>query len=81
MPRNKLSDLNNLLFEQLERVMDSDEKELSAEIQRGKAVVDIGLAIVANARLELDAVRYIGEGLVEGAKMPTMLAGDVSGAE
>lgn len=76
-----MSDLNNLLFEQLERVMDSDEKELSAEIQRGKAVVDIGLAIVTNARLELEAVRYISEGLADGAKMPTMLAGDVAGAD
>ena len=42
--KNKLSDLNNLLFEQLERLQDDELKgdDLDHEIARSKAVTSIG---------------------------------------
>jgi len=43
MARNKLSDLNDHLFEQLERLSDEDltEEQLEKEIKRAKAVSGI----------------------------------------
>jgi hypothetical protein len=59
--KNKLSDLNNHLFAQLERLGDEElEGEmLHAEISRGKSMASVAKEIVNNARLALDvAVKY-----------------------
>lgn len=57
--KNKLSDLNNHLFEMLERLNNDDLKgeELKEEIIRGKAMTEIAGAIVENAKVELSARR------------------------
>jgi transketolase C-terminal domain/subunit len=57
--KNKLSDLNNHLFAEIERLGDEDLKgeELAREIGRAKAVCDVAATIVANGRLVLDAAR------------------------
>ena len=43
MPRNKLTDMHNILMEQLERLNDDDltDEELQAEIKRSRAMADI----------------------------------------
>jgi len=59
--KNKLSDLNNHLFAQLERLGDEDIKgdELKDEIERGKSMASVAKEIVSNAKLALDvAVKY-----------------------
>lgn len=55
MPRNKLSDLNNLLFEALERLNDGELKGdvLQEEIARIGAMNGTAAAIVANCSLML----------------------------
>jgi hypothetical protein len=55
--KNKLSDLNNHLFAQLERLGNEDmnSEELKTEIDRSRAITSIGNTIVSNARLSLDA--------------------------
>ncbi len=55
--KNKLIDLNNHLFAQLERLSDEDTKgeALAEEIERSKAVGSIASQIINNARLSLDA--------------------------
>ncbi|MBV2128200.1 hypothetical protein [Arsukibacterium indicum] len=62
--KNKLSDLNNHLFAQLERL--SDEKlsgeALSAEIHRSNAVTTVAKEIINNGRLVLDAQRQYDSG-------------------
>lgn len=60
---NKLADLNNHLFEQLERLNADDLKgeELQTEIGRSKAMSDIAKNIVENAKLSLDAVKFVNE--------------------
>ena len=59
--KNTLTDLNNHLFAQLERLgneeLNSD--ELKTEISRSKAISAISQNVIANARLVLDAQNAI----------------------
>ena len=71
--KNKLIDLNDHLFAQLERLSDEETKgeELKEEISRSKAVGGIASYIIGNARLVLDAQVAINEGLIKAP--PKML--------
>lgn len=57
--KNKLSDLNNHLFAQLERLSDEDVKgeELEQEIKRAEAVCNVSSQIIENGNLALKAER------------------------
>jgi hypothetical protein len=59
--KNRLTDLNDYLFEQLERLADESlsGEQIETEIQRSEAVVDVADKIVTNARLQLDAVKLV----------------------
>lgn len=59
MANNKLTDLHNALFAQLERVTDEDlsGEDLKEEIVRSKAVSGLSKQIILNARLTLDAAK------------------------
>nr|DAN96875.1 MAG TPA: hypothetical protein [Caudoviricetes sp.] len=61
--KNKLVDLNNHLFEQLERLNDDDlsDAELEREMKRSRAMAGIASNIVANAQLALDSQKFIEE--------------------
>jgi len=63
--RNTLGDLNNHLFEQLERLNDEELKgdELKEEIMRAKSVTDIASKIIDNANTVLDAKKLQSETL------------------
>lgn len=63
MPRNKLTDLNNHLFEQLERLNDEElcDEALEKEIKRSKAISSLANSIIQNATLALEAQQYINE--------------------
>ena len=68
MPRNTLSDLNNHLFEQLERLNDDDltEEDLQKEIARAKAVSNIAAQIINNGQLALNAQKFAMDSLPAG---------------
>ena len=61
--RNKLSDLNNHLFEQLERLNDDDYMNENAdkEIERSKAIANVGKTIIENGKLASDAQKHADE--------------------
>jgi hypothetical protein len=55
--KNTLTDLNNHLFAQLERIGNESltKDQLQDEINRSKAITSLGSVVVANARVVLDA--------------------------
>ena len=61
--KTRMTDLNNHLFEALERINDEDLKgeELTAEIYRAKAVSDLATTIISNADLMLKAQKQACE--------------------
>ena len=58
--KNTLNDLNNILFEQLERLMDED-CDLDQEIKRAKAVSNVAKNIIDNANVALEGAKYVDE--------------------
>lgn len=77
MPRNTLADLNNHLFDQLERLMDDDvsPEQMEREIQRSKAVVPVAEAIIRNGELNFKVMQHLNEYRQDGrlAPVPKML--------
>lgn len=72
--KNKLTDLNDHLFAQLERLGDEslDSEKLKDEIARSKAITAVSSQIVNNARLALD-VQIAVRDLQLGNRLPSML--------
>lgn len=78
MTKNTLSDLNNHLFEQLERVNDNEltDDELKKEIIRSKAVSGLAKSIIENGALVLEAHKINENRLDADNNIPKMLKGD-----
>ena len=72
--KNKLSDLNNHLFAQIERLGDESivGDQLKEEIERSRAVNNVAKMIVSNARLALDAQIAIQD-MRPNSQLPEML--------
>lgn len=77
--KNTLTDLNNYLFEALERLTDDSlsEEEMQKEITRSQAVTSVAETIIHNGELSLKAIRHAEEygiGVSSGTrKLPPML--------
>lgn len=58
--KNQLSDLNNYLFEQIERLNNDDlsAENFDKEIKRSEAITKVSKAIIDNARLALSAQKH-----------------------
>lgn len=78
--RNKLTDLNNILFEQLERLNDESLKgeALEEEISRAKSIAGISTNIINNASVILRAAEFKDNRMNLNIKAPELLIGDVS---
>lgn len=72
--KNKLSDLNNYLFEQLERLLDDeichDKESAEVEIARAKTVCDVSQQIVNVSQTQLSGMRFQNEW---GTKAPQLI--------
>lgn len=75
--KNTLTNLNNRLFMQLERLNDEDLKgeELREEIERANAVTKVAKNIIDNGTLILDARKFRDENLNAETKRPRLLEG------
>lgn len=77
--KNTLSDLNNHLFAEMERLGDEDLKgeALQEEIERAKEVARISEQIIANGSLALRAEQFKSEVIpTKIVKIPEFLGGD-----
>jgi hypothetical protein len=75
--KNKLSDLNDHLFAQLERLSDEDlsPEKIEVEAKRGKAIVQIADQIIKTANIKLQAAKLISDyGMDPTAHLPEISA-------
>ena len=74
--KNKMTDLNNVLFEQLERLQDDeamkDDTNFKKEIERSRAIVGVSSQIIKNAALTVQAAKLAAE---YGDRAKTVVAG------
>ena len=75
--RNTLVDLNNHLFEQMERLNDDEltDEQLEKEIKRADAMKDIASQIINNAQIVLKATELNIEYSRNEVTVPKMLIG------
>ena len=76
--KNKLGDLNNHLFAQLERLNNEELKgeELKEELMRADAITNVAKEIISNGNLMLQATKLQVETLGRSqTNMPKMLEG------
>lgn len=61
--KNTLTDLNNYLFEAIERLNDDEltEEQLDKEIKRSEAVQKVAKTIIENGSLALQAKKHLDE--------------------
>ena len=61
--KNTLNDLNNYLFESLERLQDDEltDEEMQKEITRSQSVVNVAQTIIKNAEVSLNALKHLSE--------------------
>lgn len=61
--KNRLTDLNNYLFAQLERLDDEQltQEELQLELERSKSISAISNQIISNANVQLKAAELAAE--------------------
>ena len=75
--KNNLQELNNYLFEELERLNDDEELEnedkLDKEMKRSKAITNVAQTIINNANLVLNAKKYSEESGIDKKEIPKML--------
>lgn len=76
--KNTLTDLNNYLFESIERLNDDElsDEELDREIKRSEATQKIAKTIIDNASLALTAKKHFDEyGIDNNVEIPLLNAG------
>lgn len=77
MTRNGLMDLNNHLFEELERLGNEElsDEELEREIKRAHAVQGIAQQTISNANVMLSALKFQDSKIDANMSVPKMLTG------
>ena len=73
--KNKLIDLNNHLFAQLERLSDEDltPQQIENEVKRTEAIVAVSEQIIQNADLALKGAKLVAEhGAYVGSYLPML---------
>lgn len=77
--KNTLSDLNNILFEQLERLNDDEltEEELELQLKKTDSIVKVSEKIIQNGELAFRAIQHKDKFYGTGGKtLPPMLEGE-----
>lgn len=59
MPKNKIQDLRNILFETMEKLMDDEDP---MDLDRAKAVAGVAQVVVNTAKVEVEFMKQTGHG-------------------
>ena len=75
MAKNKLSDLNNHLFAQLERLNEEDlnDQQIKNEVSRAKAISVIASQVIKSAKVTIDAMKLVANGDYAVNELPEMI--------
>ncbi len=74
-----LTDLNNRLFEQLDRISgDLNQTQLRDECHRAKAITGIAKEIIDNKRLMLEITKHADECNLPSKMLPASLSSELS---
>lgn len=59
--KNKIKDLNNHLFAQLERLGDENltDEQLVKEVERGKAITEVSKQIIESSKVTIEAAKML----------------------
>lgn len=70
--KNTLTDLNNYLFESLERLTDDSltDEEMKKEIIRSQAVTSVAATIIQNGELALKTIKLINDAGGDRSQLP-----------
>jgi hypothetical protein len=74
--KNTLSDLNDYLFEQIERLQDDSlsEEQLGNELKRSDTITKLAKTIIDNGNLALNVKKHLDEyGAGKNYEMPALL--------
>lgn len=74
MPKNKIEDLRNILFETMERLMDPDDP---MDVKTAAAVGDVAQVVVNSAKVEVYFIKQTGHGgssFMQNAAQPKSIA-------
>jgi hypothetical protein len=77
--KNTLADLNNILFEQLERLSDDDltDEQLETQLKKTDQIVKVSEKIIANGELAFKAIQHQDKYYeTSNKKLPAMLEGE-----
>ncbi len=77
--KNKLIDLNDYLFEQIERINDDslNEEQLNKEIKKAEAIQGIAETIIKNGELQFKAAMKAADlGVINPKQMKFLLTGN-----
>lgn len=63
--KNRVEDLRNILFAQLEKLSDCDEKDLEEEVQRSESMCSLAEQIINSARAQTEFLSKIEGGGID----------------
>ena len=72
--KNNIADLNNILFEQLERLMDdSGEIDIEQESKKAEVVCKVSDKILEVGKVQLEAMKIVGEYGLSKEELPDLV--------
>lgn len=74
---NSLNDLNEKLFDQMDKLSKEDisEEDLEKEISRSETMIKLATVIISNGELALKVAKFKDDMMDATAKLPKMLEG------